>query len=67
MCGREYKAEVFAVYSRLRRPRAEGRHDGLAAARGEARQQPRMALLTKKIIWAIMNEKAHLFSPGIRS
>ena len=29
------------MYSRVRRPRAEGRHDGLAAARGEARQKPR--------------------------
>jgi hypothetical protein len=29
------------VYSRVRRPRAEGRQYGLAAARGEARQQPR--------------------------
>ena len=27
--------------SRVRRPGVEGRHDGLAAARGEERQQPR--------------------------
>ena len=29
------------MYPRVRRQRAEGRHDGPAAARGEARQQPR--------------------------
>ena len=37
MRGREYKAEVLAAYSLVPNSRAEGRHDGLAAARGEAR------------------------------